>query len=435
MTLRHYLIFIILLYFSTFTYSTNAQTRDSIKIDSSIVELYFKINGTDLDSNYMGNDIAIKRVKNIMNRADKRAGQESLHIEIGSSIDGEYRKNSLISGNRKEYVIKFLTPIIPPKYLDEATITVHNEDWERFKRLVNQSNYINNKSEILEIANSDDDPDIKEIKLKKVNNGETWSELKRDVLPYLRNITLTSITRQQLERADQQLFTTTIASPLILTSEQSNKKEENPLFGLLIYPDEFETSLRKPLFAVKTNLLFDLATVINVAIEVPIKERWSIVGEWIFPWWRWDNGREDSKRDRFQLLNANLEARYWFGNRQEREQLTGWFIGLYGGVGDYDFERNKKGVQGEFFIAGGLTGGYAHPINRSKSLRLEYSLNVGYLQSNYRRYNSYYCTDSSWRAVKTVSGVYKWFGPTSAKVSLVWLLHYNKRRGGVRWDS
>ena len=46
------------------------------------------------------------------------------------------------------------------------------------------------------------------------------------------------------------------------------------------------TFVRKPLLAVKSNLLFDLASALNVELEVPMGKRWSVAGEWMFPWWR-----------------------------------------------------------------------------------------------------------------------------------------------------
>ncbi|MFR5958536.1 MAG: DUF3575 domain-containing protein [Bacteroides stercoris] len=40
-----------------------------------------------------------------------------------------------------------------------------------------------------------------------------------------------------------------------------------------------------PLFALKTNLLFDVALIPNFEIEIPIGRHWSVNGEYMFPWW------------------------------------------------------------------------------------------------------------------------------------------------------
>lgn len=183
-------------------------------------------------------------------------------------------------------------------------------------------------------------------------------------------------------------------------------------------------------FALKTNLLFDAVTALNFEVEVPIRNRWSIATEWVFPWWTMNNHQADSKRHRLQLLNGNLEGRYWLGNRSKYAPLTGWFAGVYMGAGLFDIEWKRKGYQGEFFIAAGAGAGYTHPI--SKHLRMEYALGIGYLKVKYRRYEARYSTDERWHAVKTESGKRIWFGPTRAKVSLVWMIDLQNKKGGTR---
>ena len=185
-----------------------------------------------------------------------------------------------------------------------------------------------------------------------------------------------------------------------------------------------------PPFALKTNLLFDLATALNVEVEVPIWERFSVAAEWIFPWWTLDNKKQDSKRSRLQVLNGNLEGRYWFGNREAYRLLNGWFAGFYAGGGLYDVEWKGNGVQGEFFIAAGLSGGFAHAI--TKRLSMEYALGVGLLRTDYRTYEAHYCDDNTWYPIKENRGRYTWIGPTRLKVSLVWLINGDKKKGGSR---
>lgn len=183
-----------------------------------------------------------------------------------------------------------------------------------------------------------------------------------------------------------------------------------------------------PPFALKTNLLFDLATALNFEIEFPIYNKFSVAAEWVFPWWTLDNHTVNSKRSRLQILNGNLEARYWFGNRNNKGLLNGWFAGVYGGGGLYDVEWKGKGVQGEFFIAAGLSGGYSHRIARH--LSLEYSLGIGVLSTDYRSYKAHFCEDDSWYAIRDKRGRYTWIGPTKAKVSLVWMINELKKKGG-----
>ncbi len=178
----------------------------------------------------------------------------------------------------------------------------------------------------------------------------------------------------------------------------------------------------QPLFAVKSNLLYDAATVLNFEIEVPIGERFSVAGEWIFPWWCNDDGTKGSERRRTQLLNGTLEGRYWLGKRSRYQRLCGWFGGVYMGFGLYDFEREAVGYQGESCVNVGVSGGFSHLLNRVGSLRMEYSLGFGYFSSDYQYYEATYGSDKAWHPIILEEGRFKWFGLTRAKVSLVWMI-------------
>ena len=188
---------------------------------------------------------------------------------------------------------------------------------------------------------------------------------------------------------------------------------------------------KKPYFALKTNLLFDAITVLNVEVEVPIKRHWSVAGEWIFPWWLHDKYKPNKKPARLEILCGTLEGRYWFGNREDRPLLTGWFVGLFSGAGLYDVQWKAKGYQGEFFISAGASVGYAHKISkRHKNLSMEYSVSFGHFRSHYRKYEAFYFDDYKWHPIRQNNGRYYWTGPVKAKVSLVWMLNFKSKKGG-----
>lgn len=177
-----------------------------------------------------------------------------------------------------------------------------------------------------------------------------------------------------------------------------------------------------PLFALKSNMLYDIATAINIEVEIPLGRRWSVAAEWIFPWWL-----SESRQRSFEMLNGNLEGRYWFGEREQREIMTGWSLGLYAGGGYYDLEWNKKGYQGEYMLSGGLSGAYTHPIG--ERLRLEYSLGLGTIFTKYRRYEAQRKEVGGWCLKRLYSGRKGWFGPTRARVSLVWMIGDKSKLG------
>lgn len=185
-----------------------------------------------------------------------------------------------------------------------------------------------------------------------------------------------------------------------------------------------EPRTKRPLFALKTNLLFDAALTPNLEVEVPIGDRWSVMGECMFPWWL------TKKHDYcLQILAGGIEGRYWLGNRKNREVLTGHFLGRYAGGGKYDLQWKEDGYQGEFFIAAGVSYGYARRIARN--LHLEFSLGIGMLRTDYRYYHA---RDNYEMLLWQNNGRYTWLGPTKAKISLVWMLNRRAKteKGGMK---
>lgn len=127
---------------------------------------------------------------------------------------------------------------------------------------------------------------------------------------------------------------------------------------------------------------------------------------------------------------GGLEGRYWLGSCRKREQkevLTGHFLGLYAGGGKYDLQWDNDGYQGEFFIAAGISYGWATRIARN--LRLEFNIGIGLLRTDYRYYHA---RDNYQTLLWQENGKYTWLGPTKAKISFVWLLNRKVKKGGAR---
>lgn len=202
-----------------------------------------------------------------------------------------------------------------------------------------------------------------------------------------------------------------------------------PINSILVVENEgatldwaLDTLPMRTLFAVKTNLLYDLVTAINIELEIPIGDRYSIAGEWIFPWWL-----SDSRQRSLEILSGAIEGRYWLGDRSQWEQLTGWSLGVYIGAGYYDLEWDGNGYQGEHLISGGISAGYTYPIGTS--LRLEGSIGIGFISTKYREYEATYCGEE-WRLIRERSGRANWFGPTRLRISLAWMINRKDKRGG-----
>jgi len=311
------------------------------------------------------------------------------------------------------------------------TISI-GENWKGMRKLVENDSRFAWRNEVLRIVDSRADNDVKMAKIRALGGGEAYHYLLANILPCLRTAVVCQIFFKNPEPPAP--APAPEPPPPLPVPEPAPEPEPTPVVedttpirihsaSLTPIPSAVTLEqIRKPLFAIKTNLIFDAASMLNVELEVPIGNKWSVAGEWIFPWWLWS-----SKQYCLQMLHGTVEGRYWLGDRTNRPQLTGWFGGIHAGGGYYDFEWGNRGYQGEFWDAG-ISGGYAHTIGKSRDWRMEYALGLGWMGMKYRQYDPRYGIDDRWHLIRQVSGKYTWAGPTRAKISLVYLIHYSRKK-------
>ena len=176
--------------------------------------------------------------------------------------------------------------------------------------------------------------------------------------------------------------------------------------------------------AIKTNMLYDLALVPNLGLEIYLGKNWSVVGNWMYAWWK-----SDRKEWYWRTYGGDLAVRRWFGKASYNKPLTGHHIGLYGQIITYDFETGNRGyLADKWTYGGGLEYGYSLPIARR--LNIDFNLGVGYLGGEVKEYlpiDGHYV----WQLEKQRH----WFGPTKLEVSLSWQIgrgNINKDKGGKR---
>ncbi len=221
---------------------------------------------------------------------------------------------------------------------------------------------------------------------------------------------------RKIERTGKMKDSLPVAALTLPANTLPEEQLETIAFAPWLEVESKRETPHRTVLALKNNILYDLALAPNVEVELPVGQRWSLNMEYKCPWW------SNSKHGFcYQLLSGGVEARCWLGKRKNRERLTGHFLGIYAEGGVYDFQFDKgKGYRGNYYAASGLTYGYSHQLARH--LALEFSLGIGYLATEYRKYTTYE-GDLIW----TSSGRYHFMGPTKAKISLVWLIKGRRR--------
>ncbi len=168
--------------------------------------------------------------------------------------------------------------------------------------------------------------------------------------------------------------------------------------------------------ALKTNVLSDAFTDINLGIEIGLAPRWTLNAGWEFNDWTFSHDRK------WKHWGIEPEARYWFCDRFGGHFLAlNVFTGQYnvGGVGkDFRFLGTDFGAtinnrfQG-WFVGAGIGYGYAFVLG--KHWNLEPEVCIGYA---YMTYDKYACTGCG---ALLGSGHHNYWGVTKAAINLVYV--------------
>lgn len=413
--------------------------------------VYFPLSETTIHPEYMGNEANIAVLREML--SDPERVPSRIVIEGAASPEGPLSINERLGANRARTLVNFLVAEFP--YLkDRLVVRSVAEDWAGLRAciLANGTLGENEKSELIGIIDSNNTPARKEALLKA---SASYPVVEKECLPYIRyarigNIefekpaTVEPVDTTPVDTTPKDTATTvtpvdTTATPAAVdTTDLFHAKDTlnaipaadttatvKPFEGGIVpaFPAPAK-GYRNMIAAVKTNLLYDAVTALNVEVEVPIANRFSVTWEDVFPWW------ETGNKYCFQLWEMGAEARYWFKPWETigTEKLRGWFVGPYVMSGKYDFQYDKSiNYQGEMWSVG-ATAGYAMPIGKKKRLNLEFSLSMGYMKTHFRHYIP---TDSYDKLIHDPAGdgsfynIFKY--PTKAKVSLVVPISYGKK--------
>lgn len=160
--------------------------------------------------------------------------------------------------------------------------------------------------------------------------------------------------------------------------------------------------------ALKTNLLYDATTTLNLGVEVGLSSKMTLDISGNYNPWKFND---------FRLKHGLIqpEVRYW-----TCEKFNGHFFGLHGfygsfNVGGLPFNSNMKHnrYQGSLF-GGGVSYGYQWILN--DYWNLEASFGVGYARLRDKKYPCAECGEM----LKDRHQNY--FGPTKVAVSIIYVI-------------
>ncbi|VFB13041.1 putative exported transmembrane protein [Bacteroides heparinolyticus] len=384
---------------------------------SDSVRVYFRQGDSRLDPYFRENGARLRaftdRFRTLLQDPSLRI--KGLRVTAGASPEGNTDLNRRLSERRADAIRRLVSGYFPYDFGWLSTVP-KGIDWDGLEKLVAGDGYMPYRHEALDILRYTPEwisrdgrvVDGRKRRLAMLGGGYAWRYMESRLFPELRASTL-HVWYEEEKSVSVARDTVYVAVP---PGETAAVRNASPSGGA-----------RRPFYmAVKTNLLYDAVVVPNLGLEFYLGRGWSVAGNWMYTWLKNDN------RYRYhRVYGGDLELRRWLS--YGRKPLTGHHMGIYGLLLTYDLEWGGKGYLGDrWSYGGGISYGYSAPIGRR--LNLDFTLGIGYLDGEYYEYvpqEGHYV----WKATKKR----RWFGPTKAEVSLVWLIGHgntNPKKGGKR---
>lgn len=389
---------------------TEKEASDSAKI-------YFELAKSEIKLDLRNNAAQFEQIFSSLEKALKEGKVEKISIAATASPDGSYEFNQKLSKARADAIVKYITSKypLPARKIESIPGGIA---WDMLRERIASSDR-EDKDAILKIL--DETPEITVVNgrnvetrknaLQTLNGGATWKDLYDNVFPSLRSgvalyLYLFPVPEDQMPEylaslAQKEKDKVTTDQPETTDQPTVEKEEE-----AVVVPD-YESAgeiippvVAKEFFmAVKTNLLYDAATIPNVGVEFYLGENFSISGMFHTAWW---NTRH--AHDWWRTIGGEVEARYWFGKQAEEKPLTGHHVGLQLLADTYDFQFAGKaagekykgyleglaqksegfGWQSKYTYGVGVSYGYSLPI--AKRLNLDFEVAFGFLGGDLQRY-------------------------------------------------
>ena len=149
--------------------------------------LDFQVGKYQILPDFRNNAVELAKINNTIRTVteDKNVKPTGIVLKGYASPEGSYASNKKLADNR----VKALRDYIRQKNdfkADFFTMSSEPEDWVGFKEKVEADPNVPNRSEVLAIIDSSDDPDRKEAKLRALGGGAAFRYVLKDIFPSLR---------------------------------------------------------------------------------------------------------------------------------------------------------------------------------------------------------------------------------------------------------
>lgn len=392
-------------------------TTDTISVSAQAqARIDFKVNLTNFDKTYHGNDSSLRSVLSRIDSMvlDPRMRVERITVEGTASPEGPYLNNVRLANGRARAFISILRErySFPDSIYAISTIP---EDWDGMRMMLAADSTIPYGAVVLSFLDrtAGIDGDTRERRLKSLDGGAPYASMRDHVLPYLRRASvLVDYDTRQLRR---RMSYTAPAYPEFrpLTSAPASAPLAVEING--------HSAPRQRFFALKTNLLWDAALCANLGFEIELWPHWSLdVPVWYSPY-------DITRRWRIRLLATQPEVRYWL-----RDAGAGHYFGVHTSVigfnvslaGDYRYQDPNHAAFGL-----GIGYGFAFHLDKARRWGMEAQIGAGYISYKWIKYHN---TGRNGAEVSHGGGTY--WGLTRAGLAISYKFYtQRKERRWMKW--
>ena len=159
-----------------------------LSADPRNVFIFFDVNVTKMDRSFIQNDMLMDSIMRILGdvQADSLIRISRIQIVGFASFDGRQSYNERLAGSRAKTIKEYMQSIYP---IPDSVFTVCNggESWAELRYQLAKVDF-EGKDEVLEIIDTEPDPDKREVLIKKLHGGQTYIYMRDELKHILRNL-------------------------------------------------------------------------------------------------------------------------------------------------------------------------------------------------------------------------------------------------------
>ncbi len=411
------------------TVLTPPAISDSL-FDAIATGIRFKVNRTELQPSDPFITLYREQLVPWLKAHDMQLRQ--IIVKGAASPEGPYQNNVRLSRERTRQLVEFISRELgEPVTKHPVNAQSITEDYGLLVKMMRQADDADyNRVNEVWLSCQGDEACCKR-RLMSLDKGRLWRRLKIDYFPALRQARVILWFARK-----HPVFVKPMNPKSVFKYELPAWHDPN--IEIPLQPVEYT---RRHLIAARTNLLHDFLYVpqfgfapgVNLQLEYyPLRGHYTLNAGFTFSnHRRWDDYKF------FQMRDLQLELRRYF---KGGGTFVGPYVGLYAEGTIYGIGFSKtKGWEGEGG-GGGLSVGYTRTLNRKGSLRMEFSLSLGFFYTRYDPYvygnpitgeedNLYYYDyRGNTSEFKERNHRFTWFGPTNAGIQITYDIIYRKKQ-------